>query len=181
MPQIVAKLRHLRISPKKVRYLARLVKGMGIVQAESQLQHAHKKASEPLVKLVRSAAANAQHNFQLSKTDLYIRNITVDPGPSLKRWMARAMGRATPILKRTSHVTVVLDTRTAKAKKEKVFKEEAPEIMKAPAHYRETEEHRDAARKEEFKDLKEVKAPKLQASKPKLPSIQKRFFRRKAV
>ncbi|MFN7088351.1 MAG: 50S ribosomal protein L22 [Candidatus Paceibacteria bacterium] len=111
MPEVTAKLKYLRISPKKVRPLARLIKGMEISEAEAQLRHYHKKASLSLIKLLKSAVANAQHNFHLPKSGLYIRKITVDPGPSLKRWMPRAQGRVSPILKRTSHVTVVLGTK----------------------------------------------------------------------
>jgi large subunit ribosomal protein L22 len=80
-----------------------------VEEAERQLKFLPKKAAKPILKLLNSAVANAQHNVNLAKEGLYIANIIVDAGPILKRWRARAMGRATPIMKRTSHITLVLD------------------------------------------------------------------------
>ena len=106
---ITAKLRHLRISPRKVRLVTNLVKGLSVQEAEKQLKFLSKRAARPILKLLNSAMANAQHNANLTKEGLYIKNIVVEPGPTLKRWRPRAMGRATPIMKRTSHITILLE------------------------------------------------------------------------
>jgi len=95
-----------------VRIVANLVKGMDIVTAQHQLRALAKASAEPLLKLIKSAEANAYHNAKVAKgTSLFITDIRVDEGPVLKRSMPRARGRATPIRKRTSHVALVLETR----------------------------------------------------------------------
>ncbi len=104
-------LRHLRISPRKVRLVIDLIRGAGAEEAESQLRFLPKKAALPVIKLLHSAIAAADHDFKLDKKDLYISKIYVDEGPTLKRFMPRAMGRAAAIHKRTSHITLVLDNR----------------------------------------------------------------------
>ena len=119
---ITAKLRHLRISPRKVRLVANLIRGMETEEAKVQLKFLSKRAAGPILKLLNSAIANAEHNFNLSRENLYISKIMVDPGPSLKRSLPRAMGRATPILKRTSHITIVLSERAGMVKREKPLK-----------------------------------------------------------
>ena len=108
--EVRATLRYLRMSPKKVRLIVDMVRGMGAEAAVTQLQFSRKGASHPLEKLLRSALANAKNNFGFEKTDdLYIKHIAVDQGPTLKRWRARAMGRAATIRKRTSHISLVLE------------------------------------------------------------------------
>ncbi len=105
---VTARLRQLRISPRKTRLIARLIVGMSVNEAFRELRVLPKHAAEPILKLVRSAVANAEHNFSLKKDNLYISSAIVDQGPTLKRFMPRAMGRAAAIRKRTSHITVVL-------------------------------------------------------------------------
>jgi large subunit ribosomal protein L22 len=105
---VVAKLRYLRVSPKKVRRIARLIKGMNFAEAEAQLRFLPNKSVKPLYKLLLSAGANAENNYNLSRANLFVQKILVDPGPSLKRWRARARGVAFPIAKRTSHITLFL-------------------------------------------------------------------------
>lgn len=157
--------------------LARLIKGMSLSQAEAELRHYHKKASEPLVKLLHSAAANAEHNFKLPKSELFVKGVTVDQGPSLKRWMPRAMGRVTPIWKRTSHVTVVLGAR-GKMRKEKLEKEEKP----AESMFTPVAPVAEAPLPKEAEKKRKRALPKLKLPKPKLPTgISRRFFRRKAI
>lgn len=109
--EVTAKVRHLRMSPKKVRLVTDLVKGMDIDKAEAQLRFVRKAAAYPVLKLLRSAKANAEHNFKLEPSGLFIKSIVVDGGPVLHRWRPRAFGRATPIRKRSSHITLVLDVR----------------------------------------------------------------------
>ena len=117
--EIIAKVRYLRMTPRKVRLLAGLIRGMDIARAEAQLGFTSKAAARPVLKLLRSAVANAEHNFKLDRDDLYIKTITVDGGPVLKRWRSRAFGRASPIRKRTSHIVIILSDDRAEAAKAK--------------------------------------------------------------
>lgn len=101
--------KHVRMSPQKVRLVVDLVRGKDLVEAEKILEYTRKAAVEPVVKVLRSARANAVQNPSIDEDILYIKEIYVDQGPSLKRWRARAQGRAASIKKRTSHITVVLE------------------------------------------------------------------------
>jgi large subunit ribosomal protein L22 len=102
----VARARYVRMSPMKVRRVVDLVRGMPVGQAASVLQFAEQAAAQPVAKLVASAVANAENNFDLDPTTLVISTITVDEGPTMKRFQPRAQGRAYRIRKRTSHITV---------------------------------------------------------------------------
>lgn len=106
--EVKAQLKHLRISPRKVRLVVNVIKSMPVIVAEEQLQFVKKAAAPMILKLLRSAVANAAHNFKLKKENLYIKAIFVNEGYTLKRWQPRAMGRATPLKKKSSHVTMVL-------------------------------------------------------------------------
>ena len=106
--EVIAHLRNLRISPRKVRLVADVIRGMNIHDARIQLEFLNKKSSQPVLTLMNSAIANAKHNFSLSDNHLYISKIFVNEGTTLKRWIPRAMGRASAIHKRTSHITIVL-------------------------------------------------------------------------
>ena len=100
-----AHLKYVRISPRKVKIVLDLIRGKDTATAMAILQNTPKSASEPLIKLLKSAVANAEHNFQMDSNNLFISECFVCPGPTLKRVMPRAQGRAFRILKRTSHVT----------------------------------------------------------------------------
>lgn len=119
--------KHIRISPRKVRLVAALVRGSEVIKALDVLKFTNKKAVIPVDKLVNSSIANAEHNFEVKKENLYIKEIRVDEGKTLHRWMPRAHGRATPIRKRTSHVSLILaeikESGVKEAKKQKI---EAP-------------------------------------------------------
>ncbi|MFA6106868.1 MAG: 50S ribosomal protein L22 [Patescibacteria group bacterium] len=106
--EVKANLNNLKISPRKVRLVIDVVRGMEVNKALNQLQFINKEARKPVVKLISSAIANSVHNFDLDKNNLFIKKATVDGGAVLKRWMPKAHGRATPIRKRTSHITLVL-------------------------------------------------------------------------
>ncbi len=101
-------LRNARIAPRKVGIVLDLIRGKDLETALAILKHTPKSACEYLVKLVNSAAANAEHNFNMDKNSLYVSECYVCPGPTIKRYQARAKGSGARILKRTSHVTVVL-------------------------------------------------------------------------
>jgi len=103
-----ANLNNVRVSPRKMRLVADLIKGLGVEEAVVQLEKEVRSSSEDLTKLMNSAIANAENNFGLDKDNLYVESIQVNEAPTLKRWMPRAHGRATTILKRTSRVSLVL-------------------------------------------------------------------------
>ena len=106
-----AKLRYLRISPRKVRLVADQIRGRKLEEALTILEYSLKGAAKPIEKTLKSAVSNMLNSEEAKKinTDsIWIKTITVDEGPTAKRWKPRAMGRATRILKRTSHLQVVL-------------------------------------------------------------------------
>ena len=106
---VKAQLRNVRISPRKVRLVASLVRGMNAFQAIVQLEHANKKAAPVLVKLIKSAMANAKNNFSLDLENLRISHISVDMGRVLKRYFPRARGSAFVIRRKTCSVNLVLE------------------------------------------------------------------------
>lgn len=116
--KITAKLKHLRMSPRKVRLVVDVVRGMKTDKALDQLKFINKKATKPIEKLLKSGIANAEHNYELDKNNLYIKEIMVNEGVTLKRWMPRAHGRATPLRKRSSHIMLTLDEIVKTEKKE---------------------------------------------------------------
>lgn len=107
-PVVNASARYVRIAPRKARLIADQVRGMHIESARALLQFSPRGAALPIQKLINSAAANAENNHDLVGDEMRIATITVDEGPTLRRFRPRAMGRATPINKRTSHIKVAL-------------------------------------------------------------------------
>lgn len=103
-----AKLSYLRMAPRKVRSVGDLIKGLPVNEAEAQLLVQTRRPSKPLLKLLRSAVANAKNNGQADLGHLFVSNVRVDGGPMLKRMLPRARGSASPIQKKMSHVTLVL-------------------------------------------------------------------------
>lgn len=112
--EVRAHLRHLRIAPRKVRLVIGLVRGRRVEQALDQLSILPKNAARPVLKLLQSAMANADHNFHLDPKSLTVKSIVANEGPRLKRYRPRAFGRAAEILKRSTHVTIVLEGQPAK-------------------------------------------------------------------
>ena len=108
-PKAIAK--YIRISPYKVRVVLDLIRGKSVTEAVAILDNVSKAGCEPIKKVVLSAAANAEHNLQMNAADLYVAACYADQGPTLKRMQPMAHGRGFRILKRTSHITVVLDAR----------------------------------------------------------------------
>jgi large subunit ribosomal protein L22 len=116
--EIKASVKHLRMSPRKVRLVVDVIRKMPIEQALEQLRFLNKKATEPVAKLLKTAVADAEHNFNLDRKNLMIKEIKVDEGLTLKRWMPRAHGRATKIRKRACHINLVLAEIVVSGKKE---------------------------------------------------------------
>jgi large subunit ribosomal protein L22 len=106
--EVKAKTKFIRISPRKIRLVVDIVRGMEVNKAISQLIFIKKEAKTVVMKLINSAIANATNNFNLDKNNLFIKEIRVDEGATLKRWLPRAHGRATPLRKRTSHILLTL-------------------------------------------------------------------------
>ena len=100
--------KHIRISPRKARQVIDLIRGKDVGEAFAILKFTAHKATEPIFKVLKSAVANAEHNHELNSDKLYVKEAFVDEGPTLKRVMPRAMGRADMINKRSSHITVVV-------------------------------------------------------------------------
>jgi large subunit ribosomal protein L22 len=109
--EVKAFARFIHVSPRKLRLVADLVRRHQVDAALEQLRFSSKNAALPLAKAINSAIANAVHNFNLKKEDLFIKTLTVDGGPVMKRYAPRAQGRAFIERKRTSHISVVLESR----------------------------------------------------------------------
>lgn len=121
--KVKANLKNLRISPRKVRLVINLIKGMDVQNALVQLTHLVKGSSRNVEKLLLSAIANAENNFGLDRNNLWVADVQVGEGATLKRWLPRAHGRATPIMKRTSNIYLVLEEKIEQGgKKRKVQK-----------------------------------------------------------
>ncbi len=152
-----------------MRQVVALIKGSPVEKAETQLKFQSKRAALPILKLLKSGMASAINNFNLSPDNLYVANIFVDEGQTLKRFRPRAFGRAGAIHKKTSHVTLVLEERAAvgvKKTKKKISKiiakkEEAP--------------------KKEIVTTPKKEAPKEIKPKGRFEGITRRIFRRKAI
>ena len=108
-PKAIAK--YIRISPYKVRVVLDLIRGKNVNEAVAILDNVSKAGALPIKKVVLSAAANAEHNLQMNAADLYVAECYADQGPTLKRMQPMGHGRGFRILKRTSHITVILDAR----------------------------------------------------------------------
>jgi large subunit ribosomal protein L22 len=111
LPSAMARVRYLRVSPTKARRVIDLVRGMPAREALETLKFSPQDVSYDIYKVVASAVANAEHNARLDADTLYIRDAFVDEGPTFKRFRPRAQGRAYRIRKRTSHITVVVESR----------------------------------------------------------------------
>ncbi len=110
------------MAPRKVRLVLGLIRGLPATQAEERLRFVQKDAALPVLKLLKSAMANAEHNFKLDAGKLFVKTATADGGPVLKRSRPRAMGRGVIIRKRTTHINLVLsdEAPVAKASKKKI-------------------------------------------------------------
>ena len=127
-------LKNYRQSSRKVRLVSNLVKGKSVGMAKVQLQFLNKKASRVVSKLLDSAVANAKENNAIGKDDLYIKEIRVDEGPTLKRIRARARGSAFQIRKRTSKISLELGQKTPKVSKPKAKKEVKKETIESKSN-----------------------------------------------
>ncbi len=112
--KVKAHARYVRQSPYKVRLVLDLVRGLPVEEAKHVLRLTPRAAADPVAKVLASAVANAEHNHALDADELYVSEAFADEGPTLKRWRPRARGRATQILKRTSHITIAVSEKGEK-------------------------------------------------------------------
>jgi len=179
---VTAKLKYLRITPRKVRLVANLIRGKKVEEAQNILNFTIKKSAKSILKLLNSGVANAHNNFQLDPGNLYISKIIVDQGPKYKRWMPRARGRVSEIQKKSSHITLVLDEITPGKKTKKPRKVKG---VKKPSVAREKAKTWEEVKKEKKLTGKEALEKKKEKTKEELPKPKeirgiKKFFRRKA-
>jgi len=165
MMKQTAQLNYLRMAPRKVRLLGDMLKGMAVNEAEAQLVFERKRASKPLLKLLRSAVANAKNSKKMNPENLVIENVRVDKGPIMKRSLPRARGMATPIHKIMSHVTITL---VEKSDMKPRFKIVVAKKIKTPSG-------------ETKKKPKAVKPEGAPQEKSKKPGFFRKVFSRKAV
>lgn len=169
-----AKLRNLRIAPRKVRLVVDLIRGKSVEKAQTILNFTVKEAARPVLKLLKGAMANAKNNFQIEESNLYVSKITVDEGRKYKRWMPRARGKADQLQKKTSHINIVLNEikKEPKKTKKKLKAEIAGKVEKV-------ESSENAA-----KVLPKFKKPKVivreETPKPKVQKGIKKIFKRKS-
>ena len=170
--EVKASLKYLRISPRKVRLAANLIKGLDVREAEYQLNTLNKRPSAEILKLLKSAIKNAEHNFNLNPDNLFVYQIKVDQGPTLLRYMPRARGVANEIRKKSSHITLILKEKSPGAKKEEKKEKisEKEEKIKETL-LKETKKEKKVGVKEETRKEK-VKTPVL---------ARRKIFRRKAI
>lgn len=189
--KVSAKLKNLRIAPRKSRLVANLIKGLDVQDALNQLESTVKGASLPMLKLVKSAIANGENNFGLDKDNLYIFDARVEDGMKMKRWMPKAFGRAGRILKRSSNVIVVLEERVEgknRKSQEQIEKERKEKMEKKIKAEREARKEQEEKEKQEDKKSDKIEAPEEKternSAKPKKgdnKGFMGRIFRRKSM
>lgn len=178
-----AYFKNYRQSPRKVRLVADLIRGKKVDEAEIELDFVAKRAAHHFKKLLNSAVANAKHNFNIEKENLYVKSVCVDKGVTLHRRRARARGAAFPINKRSSHITLILAQRELKDR-------ETPKEAKAPMG--QTEKQKDIETKAEKRPVKKdktkvvkkaakaVKKPKQARSTRSVQAVKKKTTKTKA-
>ncbi len=170
MADQITKLNYLKIAPRKVRLIAGLIKNLSVNDAIAQLLVERRRAARAILKLLHSGVANAKNNKHLNPDKLVIKEIRVDQGPMLKRYLPRARGMATPIQKKMSHITLIL------SESEKIrlprFKIEVKKKIKLP------EGGTKKPQKTKSKEKEVVETKKVAPHKKS--SVLQRIFRRKA-
>jgi large subunit ribosomal protein L22 len=190
--KVIATLNNLRMSPRKVRLVTDSIVGMDANAALTHLYYVVKKTSGILEKLLNSALANAENNFGLDKDNMFVSSVIVGEGTTLKRWLPRAQGRATQILKRTSHIKLEISERVEgknRKSKEQIDKEKNERAKaKAKAVKEQAEDEHKREQEEDKKETNEktiIKkiSPKKDTSvkKSQDSGFLKKVFQRKSV
>ncbi len=170
--KVHASLKNLRISPRKVRLVAHVIIGLSANSAVIELSKQVKRASDPMLDLLKSAIANAKNNFGLDEENLYVASVFVGDGLKIKRFTPKAFGRATPIIRRSSNVKIVLEEREEGKNRRTVEKQEIVTV-------------KDEAGLEEVISMKEEKKigsdERKKDVKPQAVRAAKKVFQRKAA
>ncbi len=188
--KVKATLKNLRIAPRKTKLVVDMIKGLETKDAINQLNITVKRSSPQVKTLLESAIANAENNFGLDRTNLYVSDTRAEAGPTLKRWMPRAFGRAGKILKRTSNITLTLDEiiegkgRKTKEQMEEEKKKRIAQKKKEEKARQEDKEDKGAAKKDK-ESLRDTISQEKDAEKVKKESGNKswgsKIFRRKSM
>jgi large subunit ribosomal protein L22 len=183
--KVNAKLNNLRIAPRKSKLVADLIKGLDVADALDQLDVHVKRTSPHMKKLLQSAIANAENNFGMDKDNLYVYDARVGAGPTLKRWRARAFGRAAEILKRTSKIEITLKERV-EGKNRKTKEEMEAEMKKRMKEKKKSSSAKATEDKEEKEnELKNDIEKKVEGERPKKETQKKgwakKMFQRKSM
>lgn len=193
--KVTAKLNNIRIAPRKTKLVADLIRGLDVDAALNQLDSLTKRTSPHMKKLLLSAMANGENNLGLDKSNLYVYDILVGGGPTLKRWMPKAFGRAGEIRKRTSKIEIVLEERVegkGRKTKEQLEEErkkrleEKKKAEKTQAKERE-EKERSKEKEKEMKEPEENRAERIRETKDQergrkdTKTWKNRIFRRKSM
>jgi len=180
--KVSAKLTNLRIAPRKVRLTADLIKGLDVEDALDQLQADVKKANPALGKLLKSAISNAENNFGVDRGNMFVSDVIVNSGPTLKRWMPKAYGRAGAIRKRTSQIEIIVDERIEgkdRKTKEQLEQEKKKRIEEKRKIEKEAREKNESQKtKKEFAPAEKAEDHKKQEGKGNWGS---KIFRRKSM
>lgn len=186
--QVEATLKNLRMSPRKVRLVSDSIVGMDVDAAFVQLDHLVKKGGKIMQKLLSSALANAENNFGLDRDNLYISSILVGDGARLKRWLPRAQGRATQILKRTCHIKLELsekiEGKNRKSKQELEKEREKRQAEKEKMMKKAVEEMEQAEKEQadaQKAPAKKIEVQKETAKKGQDSGFLKKVFQRKSA
>ena len=172
--ETTSRLNSLRLAPRKVRAVIDTVRGKDVAKALAQLEHLVRRPAHPILKLLKSAVANAEQNFQMVSDNLFIKKIFVDEGVKLKRYMPRAQGRATPIHKTISRVTIILDERVSGLRRQQTAKQNK-ETASAPVEAEsKTATHGSESAKPEIKR-------EMGKKKGIFSGVTKKMFQRKSV
>ncbi|MDP2705826.1 MAG: 50S ribosomal protein L22 [bacterium] len=172
--EVKAQVKYLRIAPRKTRLLADVIRGLGVNEAEARLILAPQRSAGPLLKLLRSAMANAKNNFKIEPEKLFVKAISVDQGPKLKRYMPRARGSVSKIEKKTSHVNLTLGVN--EQKRNWRFKIETPVKAKKAEH-----KHVHDEKEKKTKSAGEDILKKNPSTRGSSGGVFKKMFSRKSV
>lgn len=182
MTQISAQLNYLRISPRKVRAVADLIRGWDVDIAQAQLKYVTRKSAKPMLKLLNSAAANAQNNLGLDKNYLYIKEIIINEGPKLKRFKPKGFGMVMPIQKKTSHIKIVLDELSEEKKKKKeILLAKMPKVEPSLDKFSEARERKEVKVEPKPRAEREIRKGVKRGGFGGIRSLGKKIFRRKSI
>jgi large subunit ribosomal protein L22 len=178
--KVNAKLNNLRIAPRKSKLVADLIKGLDVLEALDQLEAHVKRTSPHMKKLLLSAIANAENNFGLDKNNLYVYEARIGAGPTMKRWMPKAFGRAGEILKRTSKIEIILEERV-EGKNRKTKEEMEAEMKKREKDRKKEEKEQKETQEKSNKDLDKKGGEERAKKETPNKGWAKKIFQRKSM